>query len=225
MKRLCIVLVLLVLAGCQTNPLVRSLTWFRTLDGDDIRASCAAGGPDWYRFVYNADYEEQVRTYDLRRAGEGGAELVVTVSRAPNLVDIRLDDPLGPWRPAVTPVKVSGAPLEALIAAADRDLARPAPVGQNLPSYGYYWVMVACRDGAVTWKAWLHPMAGFADLAAPERLFALDPVAIPVRQPREVGIGPEGGIVPRGRSTRDERRAVLRTFNITVGANGLAGYP
>ena len=63
------------------HPVVRKFTWFSYVGGEDIRAACRLGTRDRYRFVYNAVYEEQVRSYDLMAAPEsGGYELKVMVS-------------------------------------------------------------------------------------------------------------------------------------------------
>src|SRR5512139_345108 len=47
------------------NPVERKFTWFSYLDAADIRNSCAAGGPDQYRLVYNGQYDNHVRTYEV----------------------------------------------------------------------------------------------------------------------------------------------------------------
>ena len=80
-------LAMLVLAGgCSYqlggigNPITRKFQYFSYLDGEDIRRDCVAGAPARYRLVYNANYNEQVRAYDLRRNAPGsGASLTTQV--------------------------------------------------------------------------------------------------------------------------------------------------
>lgn len=56
------------LAGCAYDgapgdSLSRRLTYFSYLRADDLRDACEQGGPERYRFVYNAEYSRQVRLY------------------------------------------------------------------------------------------------------------------------------------------------------------------
>jgi len=96
------VVVMLVVAACATTGpddgvLGRKLAWFSYLNGEDIRAACAAGAPDRFRFVYNADYTEHVRAYDVTADPRGGgAALIVRAMPAANVADIDLSDPVGP---------------------------------------------------------------------------------------------------------------------------------
>ena len=46
-------------------PVPFKFTYFSYLNGDDIRSNCANDGPEILRFLYDGDYTEQVRTYDL----------------------------------------------------------------------------------------------------------------------------------------------------------------
>ena len=78
-SRISVLLVLFVVTGCTTytgsadNPLARSFTWFSYVAGDDIKAECTSESRDHFRFVYNANYEQQIRAYDLKGV-EGGAD-------------------------------------------------------------------------------------------------------------------------------------------------------
>src|SRR5918911_5006966 len=65
----------MILSGCagtggSANPVARSLGWFNYLNGTELRDACATG-PDRYRFIYNARWGEQVRTYDIVRDHRG----------------------------------------------------------------------------------------------------------------------------------------------------------
>ena len=64
------VLVGLVLAACQArgpadNRADFRYQWLDYLQGQDIQATCRADGPDRVRLIYNADFNTQIRTFDL----------------------------------------------------------------------------------------------------------------------------------------------------------------
>ena len=59
-------------AGDEDNPIRRSFSWFSYLNADDLRSACTRGAPERYRIVYNAVWQEQVRTYDFIIHGNGG---------------------------------------------------------------------------------------------------------------------------------------------------------
>src|SRR5689334_8870610 len=61
------------------QPVVRSLSWFSYVAADDIRADCRPGSRDRMRLVYNALWEEQVRTYELFLQPDGSAALTIGV--------------------------------------------------------------------------------------------------------------------------------------------------
>jgi hypothetical protein len=67
------------------QPIVRSLNWFSYVASDDIRAACRPGGRDRLRLVYNALWEEQVRTYELflQPDGTAGLNIGVLVDQGP----------------------------------------------------------------------------------------------------------------------------------------------
>src|SRR3546814_7902105 len=59
-------------------------TWLSYLNGDDMRAACVEGAPLQYRLIYNADYDEQLRSYEVTGTpgsdgDAGGGRLVVRV--------------------------------------------------------------------------------------------------------------------------------------------------
>jgi hypothetical protein len=61
------------------QPIVRSLNWFSYVASDDIRAACRPGARNRLRLVYNALWEEQVRTYELFLQPDGIAGLNIGV--------------------------------------------------------------------------------------------------------------------------------------------------
>ena len=46
-------------------PISRSANWFAYVGANDIRQGCTPGGRNRLRLIYNALYEEQVRTYEI----------------------------------------------------------------------------------------------------------------------------------------------------------------
>ena len=187
---------LFLLAACASsgpagNPLGQSLTWFTYAAGTDIRGRCRTGAPDEYRFVYNGQYEHQIRAYDLQARPDGGAELLARArGRQGDLGRFGLNDPLGPWALEQRRSVLSAADLAALVAALDRDAAVTPPAGgQRLNSYEFYWLVSRCRRGAFRLDAFLHPRMALANLAFPAELLALDGTGVPFRlaQPFEGG--------------------------------------
>ena len=74
--------------GETDNPVVRRATWFSYLDGTDLRTACGEGASDRFRLVYNARYEQQVRSYEITADGTGGAYLVAR-ARGPERLAVR----------------------------------------------------------------------------------------------------------------------------------------
>ena len=69
-------------SGADRNvdqPIVRSFNWFAYVGGDDIRAACRPGGRNRVRLIYNALWEEQVRTYEIFLQPDGTAGLNIGV--------------------------------------------------------------------------------------------------------------------------------------------------
>ena len=65
----------LLLAGCASfGPAeeadARKLTWFSYVNGEDLRAQCSKEEPDRYRLIYNSKSNAQLRTYEVRAAGD-----------------------------------------------------------------------------------------------------------------------------------------------------------
>src|SRR5215813_10182543 len=102
-RRLSVMGVIVLLAACSyrgdiDNPVVRKVSWFSYLDGTDIRVACTEGAQDRYRLVYNARYEEQLRSYEVVADGGGGAYLVARAKGRSNMFAISADDVFAPWR-------------------------------------------------------------------------------------------------------------------------------
>lgn len=221
---LAVVLAGLVLAACSyrgavDTPATLKFTWFSYLNGDDIREGCVAGSPPRYRLVYNADYDRQVRSYELTGDGHGGAFLTARVISGSGIPvsDVALRDiaGIGGWTRAEA---ILGQPdLQALEDALDRSGAREAaPVGLRLYSNDSYWVASLCRDGRYLFNAWLYPSPRYDRLVFPDRLFAHDRTGVPVAPPRK------GDLARRLKgSTRDQKPNFI--FQLVVGERGFRG--
>lgn len=209
--------------GDLSTPGAQKLTWFSYVNGDDIRASCNAEGPDRYRLLYNAVYEEQLRSYELRVDPAGGGYYTARAQGEASLTEITLNDPLAPWR-----WRTSEQALTPEQTAAFRDRLResgfygPPPVGQRFYSGGFYWWVVACEDGEMRYNAWEHGKRGFGDLTFPEWLFALDRTGLAVNPPREIDL--DQRLRDRGsgagRKSDDDPRL---NFEIEMGRDGMVG--
>ncbi|MBY0430623.1 MAG: hypothetical protein K2Q10_05460, partial [Rhodospirillales bacterium] len=103
-------------SGFVDNPINRKASWFSYVDGADLRAACKPGTPDRTRLIYNADYQIQVRSYDLGESEPG--HLVSRVSGSGNLTaGLSLNDPLGPWRGAKAETVLTAEQMRQLEAA------------------------------------------------------------------------------------------------------------
>ncbi len=190
MKRVLPLGMALILAACAdtsqvNNPVVGRASYFQYLAGQDIKAACTAGAPARYRFVYNAVFDEQVRSYDLEQTADG-AKLAVAVGNS----EIRVFEfplawpirPEGVKRNAEAPL--SRADYLALIRQVEADgFGAPAQEGLRLQSYDFYWAVSACAGGKFHFNAWVNQTPGFAALRFPQMLFDKDTTTIPPAKP------------------------------------------
>jgi hypothetical protein len=193
------------------DPLVRKSQWFSFVDGEDIRASCAAGTPDRFRLVYNAVYDEQLRIYEvdsLRRL------LVIRIVGRGEAARLSFQDPAAPWRAHEEKVQLDQTTYDRLVASfAQGGMFSPPPVGLDLPSRSYHWVAALCRNGAYGLTAWKYPSPAFDAMGFDRNLFALDPSGVPVR---------EAGPVPFDPQWEDKaRRLEVPAFSFKVTERGL----
>lgn len=216
----------LLLAGCSyrpggiDNPITRKFQYFSYAGGDDIRRDCVPGAPARYRLIYNAVWEQQVRTYDLRRSATGqGAVLFTHVfGGGGHVAQFDLTDPTGPWQGASADTRLDEQAYLALIRAIEASgFGEPAPAGLTLPSWGFYWAVSACADGQFHYNAWLYPSERFDRIQFAGPLFRHDTTGVPVNLPR-----PQNAALYRLRSNQSYQD--LDTgFDFKVGQNGLAG--
>lgn len=167
------------------DPLLGRLSWFQYLAGADIKAACVADAPVRYRFIYNAVFDEQVRSYELARTA-AGATLDTNVSGSGiQLVEFRLGES---WRPESIKRQAT-ATLDrdaylALIRQIEADGFGAAPEeGLRLPSYDFYWAVSACAGGRFHFNVWRNQTPGFEALRFPALLFAQDTTDIPPAKP------------------------------------------
>lgn len=203
------------------QPALQRFVWYDYLNGSDLREACRRGSLPRYRLVYNGRYQEQLRRYEVVDDGGGGGIVVANAQGAGNLANVALNDLLAPWRWKRSQVRISPQELAGFEAALETSgFFGPAPKGLSLPSAGFYWVAVACRDGQVHFNAWRHPSARFARLTFPEFLFRRDLTEVPVNPPREVD-NAELIFVPPASRRSSTRYPV---FSLTVGDNGIEGF-
>lgn len=225
-----VVVAFLVLAGCAvrdpatSDPLTRNLQWFSYVGGDDIRENCSTSGPTRYRFVYNAVWEEQVRTYDVERlpAGQGAMLTIRVIRGAPRLLQAYLIDTaaVGSSRHQV---RVPESEYLDLIRAAEADgFGQSVPDGTRLESYDFYWLANACSAGGWHLHAWRRQDPGFARLQFAEILFRLDISAIAVNPLRR--IDPAQRLVQHGESPSERGRAIGDSFQLVIRSGRLWGH-
>ena len=177
--------------GFNEYPLTRSLTWFSYASAQDIRTRCAPG-QDIYRIIYNGNWQEQVRTYELRpsatgtggildqRVFAGGSGLTFSVT-----LTVPLNDPLETARAVDAQSRLAEADYQALAAALHADgLGQPGPANARLGSWQFWWAAAACINGTFLYNAWIYPTDRFRGLGFPALLRRHDQTGVPVNQPR-----------------------------------------
>lgn len=213
------------LAGCAVeqaaqNPLVQRFVWYRFLNGDDIRENCYEGGLWHYRLVYNGRYQEQLRRYEVIADGAGGAHLVSRVQGSTYLASVTLNDVMAPWRWRRAETRLSPEAVAEFEAALERSgFFGPPAEGLRLPSAGFYWLAVGCRDGTVYFNAWRYPSARFAALTFPDFLFARDGTGVEVNPPRAIDAAELA--FKRPLPVAQDQQTY---FWLTVGEDGLKGF-
>ena len=220
----------LLVAGCSVgdpvtgDPVSRNLQWFSYVGGDDLRETCTPAAPARYRFVYNAVWEEQVRTYEVERIAPGqGALLTVRVIRgAPRLLQAYVID-----SPAVGStthrVRIGEPDYLQLIRAAEADgFGRSVADDTRLESYDFYWLANACAAGAWHLHAWRRQDPAFASLAFASILFRLDPSGVPVNPARPINLADRQ--IRYGEAASERGRAVNDSFQLLIRSGRLWGH-
>jgi hypothetical protein len=203
-------------------PIVRSLNWFGYVGGDDIRAACRPGGRSRVRLVYNALWEEQVRTYEIFLQPDGTAGLNVGVladqGDVSNLLIERGEDVLSPWRMKHGQRLLDAAETRQLMGLLQASAAfGPPRDGLRLPDNDFWWTVASCRHGVWGFQAYHYPTDGFANVKFAEQLFAWDSVNVPVNRPRKL----EPAEFRRGMDSESARRGRGDRWILVVGKDGL----
>jgi len=231
------------LAGCAyhqgqqydiSNPVVRKTGWFSYLDGNDIRESCTAGdqggsqngGQERYRLVYNGQYDEQIRAYELYVSQDGSGILnAKALDNANNALNITLPDIFSPWNWHESQVKLTPAEVakfrQLLVASG---YGQTAPQGLQLHSRDFYWIAAGCAQGAFHYYAWNNrpqsmAPAGFAPIQFRDFLLSHDETRVPFRPDHQTS--PLEREPPRGGG--GDRKTPRGTFILTVKGDGLGG--
>ncbi|WP_299380748.1 hypothetical protein [uncultured Kiloniella sp.] len=212
---------LLLAAGCayQGNidkPYTQKATWFSYVGGDDIRERCVPGVTE-YRLVYNAVYDEQIRSYEIKGQPGGSAEMVSRVQEGHGLrgSKISLSDPLAQfgWEKSIKRLSAAEvSELEGLLKVSGA--GEPHTKGNRLRSDDFYWVSALCYDGAFVYNGWKKTSEGFEHLAFMPFLLKHDETGIDVNPVRDVGTKNAA----RMHQSKAEQR---KHFDLEVGENGL----
>ena len=204
--------------GGTNNPIFRPFQWFSYANGDDIRANCEPGRNARYRMIYNAIYDEQVRTYDiLQITTSESATQTTRAFRGGINVDWLLAAG-GTSGPKATHESKEVISLKDLIAIEQAliksGFEQPAIKGQILYSDEFYWIAMVCRDGNFKYYAWTDDNADIAKLPFREVLSKGDKTGVPFQEPYVP--------VVFGRSSRYYNGGRDSTyFTLQVGDNGL----
>jgi hypothetical protein len=198
------------------NPLTRSFYWFRYVAGADIRERCAGGDLNHIRLVYNAQWNEQVRAYDVALQGAAGAMLTARV--LVNIGDVSSVEVrdwnglLDPWRGKRAQTRLSAADVARLVAALQQSGGfGPPTAGLELYSNDYWWTVASCRAGTWGFAAYHHPTDKFARVRFADVVFAADTTGVKVAPPQDLPPA-----IFRGDRTRHWR--------LSVGKDGLRHY-
>ncbi|MFI4998985.1 MAG: hypothetical protein ACHQK9_03815 [Reyranellales bacterium] len=173
------------------QPIVRSANWFSYVAADDIRAACKPGGRNRIRLIYNALWEEQVRTYEIFLQPDGTAGMTVGVlADQGNLTQLLLSggsDVTTPWRTRKGERLLDAAETRELLGLLETSAAfGPPRDGLRLPDNDFWWTVASCRDGTWGFQAYHYPSDGFANVKFAEKLFAWDNVKVPINRPRKL---------------------------------------
>ena len=172
-------------------PIVRSFHWFDYVGGDDIRQACGKDGRNRLRLVYNAIYDEQVRTYEVFLQPDGTAGLSMGVlANQGNVTNLLVADPgdvFNPWRMRRGERILSADETRELVGLLQASAAfGPPRDGLRLPDVDFWWTVASCRNGVWGFQAYHYPTDGFANVKFAARLFSWDTVPIPVNPPRKL---------------------------------------
>jgi hypothetical protein len=206
------------------NPAVQKFSWFSFLDGNDIRQACASLGaqaPAHYRLVYNGQYSEQIRAYEIVGEPSGGAELTARAKGHSSLSDWWIagtQDLLAPWRWHESTAALSAAEMAQFRAAlAASGFGSGAPQGLRLASQDFYWVAAGCEAGQFHYYAWVEKDGRLDAAKFQDFLLRHDGTGLPLRPPHVLSIE------ERQRLGTAKDRNFNGEFTLEVRGEGLGG--
>ncbi|WP_020592707.1 hypothetical protein [Kiloniella laminariae] len=208
-------------AGCSyqgniDKPHTQKATWFSYVGGEDIRQRCQPGMTE-YRFVYNAVYDEQIRTYEVTGVPGDTAELI---SRAQEGSGVRvnhisLSDPLAQfgWKKSQRSLsREELAELEQMLQQSGAGELQTE--GDRLRSDDFYWTSALCHDGNFVFNGWKLKDKSFDHLAFVPYLLNQDQTGVAVNPIRDMGTALQARM---GQSKAEKHKH----FELRVGNNGL----
>ena len=174
--------------GRPDNALEKRFTWLSFLAGEDLKESCRNHAPPRYRFVFNAIYSEQVRTYDIIGLPDGGGGMFDAEVLSAKLSDSFLVHfPYWPWSGKRAIAQINDVEMSLLRNSLEASgfYKRP-PVGKILDSQSFYWAVSACEGNRFHFNAWSHPSPEFANIRFVEILQRFDGTKIALPEVREL---------------------------------------
>jgi hypothetical protein len=206
------------------NPAVQKFAWFSFLDGHDIREACAGLGPTapaHYRLVYNGQYAEQIRAYEIVGQPSGGAALTARAKGPSNLSDwwiASTQDLLAPWRWHESTAALSPAEMAQFRSAlAASGFGSGAPQGLRLASQDFYWVAAGCEAGQFHYYAWVEKDGRLDAARFQDFLLRHDGTGLPLRPPHVLNADERQRLgTARGRNFNGD-------FTLEVRGEGLGG--
>lgn len=159
-KRLALVALVLMVAACQARGpadgrLGFRFQWLSYLQADDIRNTCDPAGPDRVRMIYNADFNREIRTFDLHLYDGAGQMETRRWSSAATIVATggSINAAFDPQETAQVALN-AGQVRELTDAFETSGFPGPVPVGEVLRSDAHFWVGLACVDGIFGIQVW-----------------------------------------------------------------------
>lgn len=208
-------------------PIVRSFNWFDYVAAGEIRERCTPDGRDRLRLVYNALWDEQVRTYEVFLQPDGTAGLNIGVladqgrgADVSNLLIGQARDVTEPWRMKRGQRLLTVEETSELVGLLQASNAfGPPSDGMRLPDNDFWWTVASCRKGQWGFQAYHYPTDGFAKVKFAEKLFALDVVKVAINRPRKL----EPSELRRDIGAVSTRRALGQgdRWMLVVGKDGL----
>jgi hypothetical protein len=150
--------------------------WLSYLAGDDIREFCSLGSQDRLRLIYNADFNNQTRTYDFVASSDGSSALTSKRWVGSSTILVTGGDLIGALDPQSSQGRVSAGDMVGLVDLLDQSaFYEPAPT-MALRSDDYFWSGVACLNGQFHVQAYPRDRLGMVAFAG--YLEKLDPLGI-----------------------------------------------